>query len=405
MKKLNKIFAVLVALAMMATLCVSMAFATNETTNGDDALLVKYLDVANGVTAPTKEYTFNWVANASGTISQADADAVKPTNVKLTPATATNFNGDENTVAAKVAVADLFKNGEKYKFTKPGEYIYTVSEVIPDTAVNYIVKDGNETWTYDPATYTVRIYVDKDLNITQITVQDNSKTAGDKEDATKDPTVVNQETQTEDYRAQGLTFENKYTKTLVDEESEDGVLAVEKLVTGTYGDKTQKFPFTIVLTAPTAEDATAAIEYKVAGVAQDATAFANGTKTISGEIANGEKIVFTKLPAGTTYTVTETLKIEDAEAFANAGKYTPSVTGATAASTPAKGANLSTVAQDVDDAQDAANKVTYTNAFDDSSVTPTGILINNLPYIVLALVAIGGLVAYVVVRRRQADEA
>ena len=35
----------------------------------------------------------------------------------------------------------------------------------------------------------------------------------------------------------------------------------------------------------------------------------------------------------------------------------------------------------------------------------TGILMSNLPYIVLALVAIGGMVAYVVVRRRNADEA
>ena len=38
--------------------------------------------------------------------------------------------------------------------------------------------------------------------------------------------------------------------------------------------------------------------------------------------------------------------------------------------------------------------------------TPTeGVLMANLPYIVLALVAIGGMVAYVVVRRRNADEA
>ena len=41
----------------------------------------------------------------------------------------------------------------------------------------------------------------------------------------------------------------------------------------------------------------------------------------------------------------------------------------------------------------------------EKTVTSTGILISNLPYIALALVAIGGLVAYVVVRRRNADEA
>ena len=53
----------------------------------------------------------------------------------------------------------------------------------------------------------------------------------------------------------------------------------------------------------------------------------------------------------------------------------------------------------------ATDEIAYTNDYNADLDTPTGILINNLPYIALALVAIGGLVAYVVVRRRQDDEA
>ena len=34
-----------------------------------------------------------------------------------------------------------------------------------------------------------------------------------------------------------------------------------------------------------------------------------------------------------------------------------------------------------------------------------GVLHNSIPYIVLALVAIGGMAAYVIIRRRNADEA
>lgn len=53
-----------------------------------------------------------------------------------------------------------------------------------------------------------------------------------------------------------------------------------------------------------------------------------------------------------------------------------------------------------------ANAADVTNTYDDDKdETKTGITMNNLPFIVLALVALGGLVAYVVVRRRNADEA
>ena len=46
-----------------------------------------------------------------------------------------------------------------------------------------------------------------------------------------------------------------------------------------------------------------------------------------------------------------------------------------------------------------------TNKYNPSEGSVTGILMSNIPYIVLALVAIGGLCAYVVVRRKNADEA
>ena len=45
-----------------------------------------------------------------------------------------------------------------------------------------------------------------------------------------------------------------------------------------------------------------------------------------------------------------------------------------------------------------------TNISDEDS-TLEGVLDNSIPYIVLALVAIGGMAAYVIVRRRNADEA
>ena len=50
---------------------------------------------------------------------------------------------------------------------------------------------------------------------------------------------------------------------------------------------------------------------------------------------------------------------------------------------------------------DAATAAVVTNNLNDADISPEGILISNLPYIALALVAIGGLVAYVIVRRQR----
>lgn len=47
------------------------------------------------------------------------------------------------------------------------------------------------------------------------------------------------------------------------------------------------------------------------------------------------------------------------------------------------------------------NKVDVTNTY--KPVSPTGILISNLPFIIMILVAVGGIVLYVVSRRRRHD--
>ena len=80
MKKLNKFFAVLVALAMMATLCVCMAFAEGEapTATPDNAKLVKYLEVPEGTAVPTVVNVFTFTPNeeASSNVTAEDIRAL-----------------------------------------------------------------------------------------------------------------------------------------------------------------------------------------------------------------------------------------------------------------------------------------------------------------------------------------
>ena len=112
------------------------------------------------------------------------------------------------------------------------------------------------------------------------------------------------------------------------------------------------------------------------------------TKEIT--LKHNQRLVFTDLDVGATYTVAET---EDAGYTA---AYVKTAEGTAAASVTGLSTNGTITEKD--------DSVAYTNTSKKDS-KPTGILISNLPYIALALVAIGGLVAYVVVRRKADDEA
>ena len=44
------------------------------------------------------------------------------------------------------------------------------------------------------------------------------------------------------------------------------------------------------------------------------------------------------------------------------------------------------------------------NEFDDSSITPTGIIVNNLPFVLVVVLAIGGIVVFFMANRRRREE-
>ena len=46
------------------------------------------------------------------------------------------------------------------------------------------------------------------------------------------------------------------------------------------------------------------------------------------------------------------------------------------------------------------NSTAFTNAYDDNTITPTGIIINNLPFVLMVAIAGSGLALYVVSKRR-----
>ena len=438
MKKLNKFFAVLVALAMMAMLSVATAFATPANKSDDVALavLTKDFQVPDGVTSPaaTFKYKFDLQSKpASATTEDFDATI-----------TFAQDTGDQLGLLylKDVAVFNYDNNGllqTGSRLTQPGEYVFLVTECGLDDGSSFTKVNTNATENIDMdgQTYTLRVYVvnsDDGLKVSNITVQKGEPKVLDEEnedldtqeevDAANDGAKVDPDDviTTDDndtpedtsddtitHNGSDFKFTNTYSKTLgndpsddeTDPDLKDAAVAVRKTVTGS-GDTAYAFPFTASITIPDEmkKDAeqtfTATYGEKTVTFTVEANATTSDTQNFA--LANGETLKFATFPAGAKLTVNENVATSEAQ---NGDLYTGNAAGLGDGATYGKGAALVYTTNAVD----AQGKVTVTNNLDASDITPTGILINNLPYIALALVAIGGLVAYVVIRRKNADEA
>lgn len=185
-----------------------------------------------------------------------------------------------------------------------------------------------------------------------------------------------------------ILFTNTYAKN-------NATLTIEKNTTGTYADKTKEFNFEITFTKSPMSDQTS-FTGNIGSESVECTAGTAKPFTL----ADGEQLVFSNLPVGTTYVVKE---------LAATDGYTPSVTVIENITTTV---NNRTAAQE-GDALDTLkegekknlvgeyeNKVTFTNTHQ-GGVVPTGILMNNLPFILLVAVAIVAFVSLAVIKRRR----
>ena len=409
MKKLNKLFAILVAMAMVLSLSVIAAFA-EENPMKDKApkiYLSKQLNIAQGITTPENtKFSFEVAkesedgdtpTNAMPTLSFNDIDMSSMTDV------------DADGYIVKNSVLDL----TTATFPHAGVYKYSVKET----------RGNIEGMTYDyTTTYYFQVAVDKGGNKTVVVTDKDGKKL-DASEPTKD------KDENDEGKSDAL-IQNTYTKTADDTTTPSGTSVsfyVVKETTGKYGDVAKEFPFTITITYPASGDTTN-VKYwkydkdatgtKAAEIDASKVATADGKVTVSVDLASADEFYVTGAPIGTTYTVGETLGGDEASK-----KYTPSykvsegavesTTNVLAKDTANQGASKTTanvlVKEKAESATANKNAVEWTNentkdAGDEDPGT-TGILVSNLPYIALALVAIGGLVAYVVVRRKADDEA
>ena len=354
--KMRRILSVLLALVLVVTMngmCVKAADAGVTKNTLEEATMKKELTVADGIDiTAVKTFKFSFTAAGSDTATADEHPAITEQTIEVGAVSGGKATGT-------LTLDQVFTNANA--FPHAGEYIYTVKETT--TASNTTENGVTKVLTVDSAEYKVHVYVINDtqgLKFDGVTVEKD----GEKIDPTTDETK--------------FVFKNEYKETI--EENEDGVLKVTKSITGDYGDKTKKFTVTVTLVLPelaTADDV---------AVAAPAT-FDAQTLTATAELSDGESIKFTKLPAGTTFTVGETQQ----------DPYKSKITGDV--ETP----DTDYVAGDRADVKgkapitEAGVEVSVENNRED--IIPTGIIINNLAYILLVLAAVIGF-AYLSLKKR-----
>lgn len=358
--KLKKFFAGVVAAAMMLTMGATAAFATelepvaNKTVavNNNTVTVQKIYKLDGLGTSPEETFNFT-ISNAEVTNAgtNVNKNALPVPTISSVKYTAGGVTTDGNTQNVTI---DFNKDGSLI-YTGVGIYTYQVAETAGKTLGV----------AYDNKTYTMKVTVVNGDAVGTYKIHSVSFT----DNATKQ-------------KDDAPSFTNTYTA---------NTLSVSKTVDGALGDKDYPFEFTVNF-AKNTENAektwTDAITAEKTDANNNKSAVNITSDSASFTLKHGESIKFSNVPAGLTYTVSETA----------VDGYETKINGSETATAAVNG--KVTTSADTDNAEE---NVTYKNI--KGIETPdTGVILDNAPYIaLLAIVAFGG-VALILNKRRRDEE-
>lgn len=388
--KLKKALSGAFATALVAGMTFGAAGAPVQAADPAEVVLTKELRVPLGIEVPTATFNFSCTPKTDGDYTKA-GPAITIDPVAFSPASAVVEAGYQTSI---MNVKDFIPTADK--FGTAGVYQYEIKEL--ETGFTPSQIDG-EKMEYSKASYIMSVQVENvngTLTVTDVivskAVDDAGKDAGVKVDPT-DP----------EGDGSDLRFVNEYSKNSgsgdkpdpenpdqpVDPDRPDPGsddyfgLRVNKIL-GNYGHD-GNFPFTITITG----NGLASMEGKIvkfktsAGAAADIILDATGSASQTFTLKGGEYAWLADLPAGLNVRVEETDALDNSKVSVNGGSFTVE-TGKYAA------AGMASL---------TSNKVSVTN--DNEVTVPTGILINNLPFIVLISVVVLGFAAFVVNKKRR----
>jgi hypothetical protein len=402
------------------------------------AAVTKQLRVPEGTDVPygtevtftATQYTFNGDDDTDKWPSDLSFPALTIPNIEYL---STDIVGEDVFVDTSAGITTLTKESETITnpaFTKVGRYSYKITE----TTFTYPISADFDVTSYESlAEYILEFHVEKDSAdnyfVRFITAKYTKTDTGDDAGEVKvDPTPGEF---SEEYDYSQVIFINDYVKTnggTDPEDPDDSTLYIDKTVVGNAADEDLYFPFEVTIYNPTGLNVTLPESYAafIVGVdsggdpeikdqdgASPATS-ADGVYSIGyfftfkvGEtrtlyFKHGEYLAFLDTPVGATWTVVE--RLSD---VTGGSDYTPYVDITIAGGTPIassglQGADLGTDAPRlIGEAADngISNSAKFKNTY--GFTPPTGIIISNLPYIGLILLALASLAAYVALKARQ----
>ena len=258
---------------------------------------------------------------------------------------------------------------ETATYTHAGVYEYTVKENTP--------AEDKKThgMTYAQNSYQVVVYVQESkdhpntFNVEAITAKPI------------DDTTTTEKVKPDDNGNLVLGFTNTYEDQTPVTEVKGAT--VTNTVQGDYGDKSKQFKYELTLNA--AEGVTPSVK-------KGDTSIELKDGKYSFTLADGESVAISNVPVGTKYYVVQI----DGDEYKTTQGYTAD------GATPADGEYKPTYEDKYFDGYITSklDELAYTNTR--TGITPTGNFINNMPFIALIAVALGGFVAYIAAKRRRA---
>ena len=366
--------------------------------NGETSAKVsisKVLNIAEGITTPEATFTFTFTPKTGTSSNGAPYETIDSSNGQITDKNV-SYSGTDVLATGQTSIkketGDIFR---EVNYTHAGEYVYTVAEK-QNVGWKVIQKNGSpiDSMTYDNRNYEMHVIVKNKTTggtyISSVSFKQVTPSVNGKVKPSESGTTYKYDLFTNIYRKNAGKITdpnepnpNKPNVSKVDPNAKS--LVIKKVVSGATADKSKDFTFKLTFTKASTETS-----QSITGkIGETSKTFVYGQETTI-TLRHDQSLVFDTIPAGTRYKLVET----GSQGYTASAAYKEN-----GASKNQAGTVSTNFTQDSILIGEKPNDNTITNSLPD--VTPTGLLIDNLPFILM----IGlGLAGFVVLskKRRQA---
>lgn len=357
--------------------------------NGETSAKVsinKVLNIAEGITTPEATFTFTFTPKTGTSSNGAPYETIDSSNGQITDKNV-SYSGTDVLATGQTNIkkdtGDIFR---EVNYTHAGEYVYTVAEK-QNVGWKVIQKNGSpiDFMTYDNRNYEMHVIVKNKTTggtyISSVYFKQVSPSVNGKVKPSESGTTYKYDLFTNIYRKNAGKITdpnepnpNKPNVSKVDPNAKS--LVIKKVVSGATADKSKDFTFKLTFTKASTETS-----QSITGkIGETSKTFVYGQETTI-TLRHDQSLVFDTIPAGTRYKLVET----------GSQGYTASAAYKENGALKNQAGTVSTnFTQDSILVGEKPNDNTITNSLPD--VTPTGLLIDNLPFILMIGLGLAGFV-------------